>query len=196
MITIGDNIPSMACLEANAHGLARYAMLSQEAGIVPIVEPEVLMDGSHSIVRCYEVTELAQRMTFQQLKAQGVVLEGMVLKPSMVISGADAGQRADVETVARETVRCLLNTVPAAVPGIAFLSGGQSDTEASAHLSAMHNLGIDLPWNLTFSYGRALQQSAMSAWSGDAANVVAAQAVLLERARCNGKAALGEYTPA
>lgn len=194
VITIGENIPTMACLEANAHGLARYAKLSQEAGIVPIVEPEVLMDGSHSIERCYEVTELAQRMTFQQLHTQGVLMEGMVLKPSMVISGADAANRADVETVAQQTVRCLMHTVPAAVPGIAFLSGGQSDTEASSHLSAMHNLGINLPWNLTFSYGRALQQSAMSTWNGDEANVAAAQAVLLERARCNGKAALGEYS--
>lgn len=194
VITIGDTIPSMACLEANAHGLARYAMLSQEAGIVPIVEPEVLMDGSHSIERCYEVTELAQRMTFQQLKSQGVLLEGMVLKPNMVLSGVDATQRADVETVARETVRCLLNTVPAAVPGIAFLSGGQSDTEASAHLSAMHNLDVNLPWSLTFSYGRALQQSAMSTWGGDANNVATAQAVLLERAQSNGQAALGQYT--
>ena len=157
-------------------------------------KPEVLMDGSHSIERCYEVTELAQRMTFQQLHTQGVLMEGMVLKPSMVISGADASNRADVETVAQQTVRCLMHTVPAAVPGIAFLSGGQSDTEASSHLSAMHNLGINLPWNLTFSYGRALQQSAMSTWNGDEANVAAAQAVLLERARCNGKAALGEYS--
>ena len=194
VITIGDGIPSWACIEANAHGLARYAALSQEAGIVPIVEPEVLMDGNHSIERSYEVTELAQRITFQHLKNQGVLMEGMVLKPSMVISGADASNRADVETVARETVRCLMNTVPANVPGIAFLSGGQTDEEASAHLNAMHNLGIDLPWNLTFSYGRALQQASMTTWNGSADNVEAAQAVLLQRARCNGKAALGDYS--
>ena len=195
VITIGEHIPSWACIEANAHALARYAALSQEAGIVPIVEPEVLMDGDHSIERCYEVTELAQRITFQHLKNQGVLLEGMVLKPSMVISGADAQNRADVETVARETVRCLMNTVPSAVPGIAFLSGGQTDEEASGHLNAMHNLGIDLPWGLTFSYGRALQQASMQTWNGDSANVAAAQKVLLQRAMCNGKAALGDYTP-
>ncbi len=195
VITIGDRIPSWACIEANAHALARYAALSQEASIVPIVEPEVLMDGNHSIERCYEVTELAQRITFQHLKNQGVLMEGMVLKPSMVISGSEASNRANVETVARETVRCLMNTVPSAVPGIAFLSGGQSDEEASAHLNAMHKLGIDLPWSVTFSYGRALQAAAMQAWNGDSANVAAAQKVLLQRARCNGKAALGDYTP-
>ena len=195
VITIGDRIPSWACIEANAHALARYAALSQEAGIVPIVEPEVLMDGTHSIGRSYEVTELAQRITFQHLRNQGVLMEGMVLKPSMVISGADASNRADVETVARETVRCLLNTVPANVPGIAFLSGGQTDEEASAHLNAMHNLGIDLPWSLTFSYGRALQQAAMTAWNGKSDNVSVAQEKLLQRARCNGKAALGDYSP-
>ena len=194
VITIGDRIPSWACIEANAHALARYAALSQEAGIVPIVEPEVLMDGNHSIERSYEVTELAQRITFQHLKNQGVLMEGMVLKPSMVISGSEASNRADIETVARETVRCLMNTVPANVPGIAFLSGGQTDEEASAHLNAMHNLGIDLPWNLTFSYGRALQQAAMSTWNGSADNVKDAQTVLLQRARCNGKAALGDYS--
>ncbi|MEM8845347.1 MAG: class I fructose-bisphosphate aldolase [Pseudomonadota bacterium] len=194
VITIGEHIPSWACIEANAHGLARYAALSQEAGIVPIVEPEVLMDGSHSIERSYEVTELAQRITFQHLKNQGVIMEGMVLKPSMVISGADSNNRADIETVASETVRCLLNTVPANVPGIAFLSGGQTDEEASAHLNAMHNLGIGLPWNLTFSYGRALQQASMTTWNGQSENVAAAQAVLLQRARCNGKAALGDYS--
>ena len=194
VITIGDHIPSWACIEANAHALARYAALSQEANIVPIVEPEVLMDGNHSIERCYEVTELAQRITFQQLRNQGVALDGMILKPSMVISGANANNRADVETVARETVRCLLNTVPASVAGVSFLSGGQSDEEASAHLNAMHNLGIDLPWPLTFSYGRALQQASMKTWAGQSENVEAAQAVLLERARNNGKAAMGQYS--
>ena len=195
VITIGDDMPSWACIEANAHALARYAALSQEASIVPIVEPEVLINGSHSIERCYEVTELAQRITFQHLKSQDVIMEGMVLKPSMVISGDTNGNRADIETVARETLRCLLNTVPAAVPGIAFLSGGQSDEEAAAHLNAMHNLGIDLPWAVTFSYGRALQHAAMKTWAGKQENLAAAQKVVLQRARCNGKASLGDYTP-
>ena len=194
VITIGDGLPSWACIEANAHALARYARLSQEAGLVPIVEPEVLMDGAHSIERSYEVTELAQRITFQHLRNQGVMMQAMVLKPSMVISGAGASACANVESVARATVRCLLNTVPANVPGIAFLSGGQTDQQASAHLNAMHTLGVDLPWALTFSYGRALQQAAMTAWNGDAANAAAAQKVLLQRARCNGKAALGDYS--
>ena len=196
VITIGKDIPSWACVEANAHGLARYALLSQEAGIVPIVEPEVLMDGDHSIERCYEVTELAQRIVFQQLKNQGVLLEGMILKPSMVISGASAANRADVKTVAEQTVRCLLASVPAAVPGIAFLSGGQSDEEASAHLNAMNSLGINLPWALTFSYGRALQQTSMQTWKGADANVAAAQQAILWRAKCNGSAALGKYSDA
>ena len=196
VITIGEDIPSWACIEANAHALARYALLSQEAGIVPIVEPEVLMNGDHSIERCYEVTELAQRITFQQIKNQGVALEGMILKPSMVISGDTNKNRADVQTVAEQTVKCLMASVPAAVPGIAFLSGGQSDEEASAHLNAMNALGVDLPWALTFSYGRALQQTAMKTWKGETANVEAAQNALLWRAKCNGSAALGKYTDA
>ncbi len=196
VITIGENIPSWACIEANAHALARYALLSQEAGIVPIVEPEVLMDGDHSIERCYEVTEFAQRITFQQLKNQGVALEGMILKPSMVVSGASAANRADIQTVAEQTVKCLLASVPASVPGIAFLSGGQSDEEASAHLNAMNTMGVKLPWALTFSYGRALQQTAMKTWMGENANVERAQNALLWRAKCNGSAALGKYTDA
>jgi len=196
VITIGEKIPSWACIEANAHALARYALLSQEAGIVPIVEPEVLMDGDHSIEQCYEVTELAQRITFQQLKNQGVALEGMILKPSMVISGASSTNRADIQTVAEQTVKCLLASVPAAVPGIAFLSGGQSDEEASAHLNAMNAMGVKLPWALTFSYGRALQQTAMKTWMGENANVQKAQNALLWRAKCNGSAALGKYTEA
>ncbi len=196
VITIGDQIPSWACVEANAHALARYAHLSQEAGIVPIVEPEVLMDGDHSIERCYEVTDLTQRIVFLQLKNQGVLLEGMVLKPSMVISGALVNNRADTNAVAEQTVRCLLSNVPAAVPGIAFLSGGQSDEEASAHLNAMNSLGIQLPWALTFSYGRALQQTAMQAWNGEDAKVNKAQQALLWRAGCNGSAALGKYSDA
>ena len=196
VITIGEDIPSWACIEANAHALARYAMLSQEAGIVPIVEPEVLMNGDHSIERCYEVTELTQRITFQHLKNQGIALEGMVLKPSMVISGDTNSNRADVQTVAEQTIKCLLASVPAAVPGIAFLSGGQSDEEASAHLNAMNAMGVDLPWALTFSYGRALQQTAMKTWKGESANVEAAQNALLWRAKCNGSAALGKYSEA
>lgn len=196
VITIGDHIPSWACIEANAHALARYARLSQEAGIVPIVEPEVLMDGGHSIERCREVTELAQRIVFHQLRNQGVLLEGMVLKPSMVISGAAANNRADTKVVAEQTVHCLLNTVPANVPGIAFLSGGQTDEEASSHLNAMNSLDIQIPWALTFSYGRALQQTAMQVWGGDSANVNKAQQALLWRAKCNGLAALGKYSDA
>ncbi len=196
VITIGDGIPSRACLQANAHALARYAALCQEADIVPIVEPEVLMDGDHDLARSYEVTELTQHLVFRELYAQGVRLDGIVLKPSMVISGSDAKKRAGVEEVARETLRCLLNTVPGAVPGIAFLSGGQSDEEATAHLNAMHKLGIELPWALTFSYGRALQQGAMKVWGGKAENVAAAQKVLLRRAKCNGHAALGKYSEA
>jgi len=196
VITIGDEIPSWACIEANAHALARYALLSQEAGIVPIVEPEVLMDGDHSIERSYEVTELAQRITFQQLKSQGVALEGMILKPSMVISGASAKNRADIQTVAEQTIKCLMASVPASVPGVAFLSGGQSDEEASAHLNAMNVMGVKLPWALTFSYGRALQQTAMKTWMGETANVEKAQNALLWRAKCNGSAALGKYTEA
>jgi fructose-bisphosphate aldolase class I len=141
------------------------------------------------------VTELVQRITFQHLHNQGVAMEGMVLKPSMVISGSEAAQRADTQRVAEETLRCLLNTVPAAVTGIAFLSGGQSDAEASGHLNAMHKLGVNLPWGLTFSYGRALQQAAMTAWGGKTENVSRAQKVFLQRAMCNGKAALGAYTP-
>lgn len=196
VVTIGEHIPSWACIEANAHGLARYALLSQEAGIVPIVEPEVLMDGGHSIERCYEVTELTQRIVFQQLQNQGVLLEGMILKPSMVISGTTAKNRAGTKTIAEQTVRCLLSTVPAAVPGIAFLSGGQSDEEASSHLNAMNALGVQLPWVLTFSYGRALQQAAMKTWKGDSANIGKAQQAILWRAKCNGSAALGRYSDA
>ncbi|MBA3581562.1 MAG: fructose-bisphosphate aldolase class I [Gammaproteobacteria bacterium] len=193
VITIGANIPSTACLEANAHALARYASLCQEANIVPIVEPEVLIDGDHDIARSYEVTELAQRFLFAQLKAQNVALEGIILKPSMVISGKSAKNRADPKTVASETIRCLLNTTPAAVPGIAFLSGGQTDAEAAHHLSLMHNLGVSLPWHLTFSYGRALHQAAMDAWKGQATNVDAAQKVLYHRAKMNSLAAQGKY---
>ena len=192
VITIGDGLPSEACLEANAHGLARYAALCQEADLVPIVEPEVLMNGEHDIDRSYEVTVRALEVTFDQLARQGVWLEGIVLKPSMVISGDRCAEQADVETVAARTVECLKKTVPAAVPGIAFLSGGQSDEEASAHLNAI-NQHPDLPWAVTFSYGRALQQQAMKSWGGAEANRGTGQDAIAKRARLNGAAARGAY---
>ena len=191
---ISDTTPSAAASMANAHGLARYAALCQEANIVPIVEPEVLINGDHSIERSFEATQSAQQLVFDQLREQGVALEGIVLKPSMVTSGLDASNRAGVQEVAEKTIECLLSTVPAQVPGIAFLSGGQTDEEASAHLSAMNSLGKDLPWNVTFSYGRALQQAAMSTWNGQADNVEAARKVALHRARMNGLASLGQYS--
>ena len=192
VITIGDGLPSDACLEANAHGLARYAALCQEADLVPIVEPEVLMNGEHDIERSYDVTVRALEVTFDQLARQGVWLPGIVLKPSMVISGDRCPGRADVETVAARTVECLKKTVPAAVPGIAFLSGGQSDEEASAHLNAI-NRHPDLPWAVTFSYGRALQQQAMKSWGGAEANRGVGQDAIAKRARLNGAAARGAY---
>ena len=195
VITIGADIPSQACLVANAHALARYAALCQEADMVPIVEPEVLMDGTHDISRSYEVTHAIQKLVFEHLKEQGVALEGMVLKPNMVVSGYECSQRADVQQVAEETVRCLMSTVPAAVPGIAFLSGGQTDEEATEHLNAMNQLGKELPWKLTFSYGRALQQAAMQSWNGDGSNIDRAAKVILHRAKMNGAAAEGKYTP-
>ncbi|MDP9442152.1 MAG: fructose-bisphosphate aldolase class I [Actinomycetota bacterium] len=198
VITIGANssgasIPSRACLVANAHALARYAALCQEGGLVPIVEPEVLMDGDHSIERCFEVTEETQHEVFRQLAEQGVLFEGMVLKPSMVISGKDNSRQADVQEVAEQTLKCLRRTVPAAVPGIAFLSGGQSAEVATEHLNAMNNMGPH-PWRLTFSYGRALQDPPLNAWKGEAANVEAGQQALSHRARMNGAAATGEYS--
>lgn len=195
VITIGDDIPSRACLVANAHALARYAALCQEADLVPIVEPEVLMDGTHTIDRSYEVTHAAQQLVFEHLEEQGVVLEGMVLKPNMVVSGYECPQRADVEQVAEQTIRCLKSTVPPQVPGIAFLSGGQTDEEATEHLNAMNNRGEELPWRLTFSYGRALQQAAMQTWNGDANNIDQAAKVILHRAKMNGAATSGAYRP-
>ncbi|MDB5802725.1 MAG: Fructose-bisphosphate aldolase [Betaproteobacteria bacterium] len=197
VITIGGNIPSEACIEANAHALARYAALCQEAGIVPVVEPEVLMDGDHTLARCAEVTEQTQFAVFRELQRQGVLLEGMLLKPNMVVSGLDCPEQATVAQVAEATVRCLLRTVPAAVPGVAFLSGGQSPQSASAHLSAM-NAGFKarMPWVLTFSFARAIQQPAMEVWRGQPANVAAAQKALVQRARCNNAARRGEYSAA
>jgi fructose-bisphosphate aldolase class I len=193
VITIGENRPTLACIQANAHALARYAALCQEADIVPIVEPEVLMDGSHTIDTCYEVTEATLRCLYNEMYEQNVLLEGSILKASMVISGKDCTERADVDEVARATVECLLNTVPAAVAGVVFLSGGQGDEEATAHLNAMNRLG-DFPWPLSFSYGRALQAPALALWGEDTVNnITAAQQVLLHRAHMNGLAAIGRY---
>jgi fructose-bisphosphate aldolase class I len=195
VITIGTNLPSEYAIDVNAHALARYARLSQEAGLVPIVEPEVLMDGAHPIERCAEVTELVQHVVFEQLRRQRVELEGMLLKPNMVLSGSEAEDQAGVKEVAEATVRCLRRTVPGAVPGIVFLSGGQSDELATAHLDAMNRLG-PLPWQLSFSYGRALQAPALSAWGGRADRVAAGQAAYLHRAKLNGAARAGRYDPA
>ncbi|MDZ4729118.1 MAG: class I fructose-bisphosphate aldolase [Xanthomonadales bacterium] len=193
VITIGETIPTSSCVDANAHALARYAALCQEAGIVPVVEPEVLMDGSHSLDESFEVTEATLRSLFHQLYEQNVLLEGTILKASMVISGSEASSRAGVQDVAEATVQCLLNAVPAATAGVVFLSGGQSDEEATAHLDAMNKLGA-FPWPLTFSYGRALQAAALSVWGENiSANAAAAQKRLAHRARMNGLAAVGEY---
>jgi len=196
VITIGeDGRPSWNCIHANAHALARYAALCQEAQIVPIVEPEVLMDGpdaKHDIDRCYDVTVLTLDVVFRELRVAGVSLEGMVLKPNMVVPGQKSGTTASVEEVASKTVKALKATVPPAVPGIAFLSGGQSDEEATAHLSAM-NAMFDLPWKLTFSYGRALQAAALKAWGGKPENLKAGQAAFSHRAKMNGLAATGKW---
>jgi fructose-bisphosphate aldolase class I len=198
VITIGeDGRPSWNCIHANSHALARYAALCQEAQIVPIVEPEVLMDGpdaKHDIDRCYDVTVWTLNTVFHELSVANVRLEGIVLKPNMVVPGQKSGTTASVEEVAEKTMRALKATVPPAVPGIAFLSGGQSDEEATAHLSAM-NAMYDLPWKLTFSYGRALQAAALKAWGGKPANVKAAQAAFAHRARMNGLAATGKWNP-
>jgi fructose-bisphosphate aldolase class I len=194
VITIGEDIPTRYCIEANAHALARYAALSQEAGLVPIVEPEVLMDGDHSMQRCREVTAATLHEVFHQLFLQCVSFEGMLLKPNMVLPGKDCPQQAGVGEVAETTVRCLLDTVPAAVPGIVFLSGGQSDEVATAHLNAMNEMGGH-PWELSFSYGRALQAPALKAWKGEAANFSAGQEAFAHRAKCNGAARFGKYSP-
>ncbi|MES1149170.1 MAG: class I fructose-bisphosphate aldolase [Bradyrhizobium guangdongense] len=192
VIDIGSGIPSMTAISVNAHALARYAALCQAAQIVPIVEPEVLMDGDHDIDRCYEVTQRVLNKTFQELRVQRVALEGMVLKPNMAVSGKKCTKQASVAEVAEKTVRLLKACVPAAVPGIAFLSGGQSDVEATAHLDAMNRLG-PLPWGLTFSYGRALQAAPQKAWSGKAENVAAGQRAFAHRARMNGLASQGKW---
>jgi len=219
VIAVGDGIPSRGCIEANAHALARYAALCQEAGVVPVVEPEVLMDGEHTLERCREVTEQVLRVVFNQLYTQRVMLEGMILKPNMVLPGLTCAQHEDVEEVAigeqqyqvrltcrqqedvnevaDATVRCLLQAVPAAVPGIAFLSGGQPNELASARLNAMNvRFASRLPWALAFSFARAIQQPALEIWQGQQANVSSAQKALCHRARCNRAARRGEYTPA
>ena len=194
VIDIGASIPTSYAIEANAAALARYAALCQENGIVPIVEPEVLMDGGHTLERCDEVTNTVLATVFRQLIAAGVLLEGIVLKPNMVISGKKAPQRAGPEVVAETTLRTLRRHVPPAVPGIAFLSGGQSPQEATLHLALMNRIGAPLPWALTFSYGRALQDTALKAWGGASANVAAAQREFGKRAKLNGLAAAGRYT--
>jgi fructose-bisphosphate aldolase class I len=194
VIDIGPNIPTHACINANAHALARYAALCQEEDIVPIVEPEVLMDGSHDADQCYHVTEWVLKTVFQELYYARVQLEGMVLKPNMVVSGKKAARHAGVEEVARKTLRVLKNCVPSAVPGIAFLSGGQSDEEATAHLDAINKIG-GAPWKLTFSYGRALQAAPQKAWAGRRENVMAAQRSFAHRAKMNGLATRGQWKP-
>ena len=197
VITVGDGIPSRASIEANAQALARYAALCQEAGLVPVVEPEVLMEGEHTLERCGEVTEDVLRTVFSQLYIQGVTLEGMILKPNMVLPGSTCPRQEAVDVVADATVRGLLRAVPAAVPGIAFLSGGQSCELASARLNAMNvRFKSRLPWALAFSFARAIQQPALEIWQGKQANVLAAQHALNHRARCNRAARRGEYNAA
>jgi fructose-bisphosphate aldolase class I len=197
VITIGDGIPSWGSIEANAHALARYAALCQEAGLVPVVEPEVLMDGEHSLEQCYKVTDELLRTVFSQLFAQRVALEGMILKPNMVLSGLACTRQETVDEVADATVSCFLRAVPAAVPAIAFLSGGQSPELASARLNAMNlRFKSRLPWAVAFSFSRAIQQPALEIWKGQEANVLAAQQALYHRARCNQAARRGEYDAA
>jgi fructose-bisphosphate aldolase, class I len=197
VITIGKTIPSRGCIEANAQSLARYAALCQEAGLVPVVEPEVLMDGGHTLERCREVTEEVLHSVFHQLYLQRVMLEGMILKPNMILPGLTCAKQETVDEVADATIQCLLRAVPAAVPGIAFLSGGQSAELASARLNAMNvRFKSRLPWALAFSFARAIQQPAMEIWKGQTANASAAQKALYQRARCNRAARRGEYSAA
>ena len=193
VITIGENIPTRTCIEANAEALARYAALCQEGDLVPIVEPEVLMDGAHTIERHFGVTQQTLESVFHALYEHRVVLEAMLLKPNMVLSGKDCSQQASVQEVAEATVRCMKRVVPAAVPGLVFLSGGQSDVEATEHLNVMNRLD-QAPWQLSFSYGRALQAPVLKAWKGDPANVADAQRAFHHRALCNSKARFGKYT--
>ena len=193
VITIGEGIPTRPCIEANAHALARYAALCQEAGLVPIVEPEVLMDGEHPITRCEEATEATLRRVFDQLQEHRVRLEGMLLKPNMILAGKQCPKQAAVAEVAETTVRCLRRVVPAAVGGVAFLSGGQSPERATEHLNAMNALGPH-PWALGFSYARALQEPTLKAWKGENGNIPAAQRIFVHRARCNSAARFGKYS--
>lgn len=193
VIDIADGIPTWTCVKTNAHALARYAALCQEANIVPIVEPEVLMDGDHDIQRCADVTEWVLKAVFEELYEQRVVLEGTILKPNMIVPGKKSAKQVSVEEVAERTIMVLERCVPVAVPGIAFLSGGQSDEQATAHLDAMNRIG-GFPWNMTFSYGRALQAAPQKAWSGKKENVPAAQKAFAHRARMNGLASLGEWS--
>jgi fructose-bisphosphate aldolase class I len=195
VIDIDEGIPSRYAIHTNAHALARYAKICQEGGLCPIVEPEVIMDGAHDIGRCQEVTEEVLEVVYRELHLQEVYLEGTILKPNMIISGKKCATQASAEDVAQKTVETLLRCVPAAVPGIMFLSGGQSEEDATTHLDLM-NAGSDLPWKLSFSYGRALQQSALSAWKGDSANIAAGQQAFLERARANSQACAGTYSRA
>ena len=193
VITIGEDMPSSTCIDANTHALARYAALCQEAGIVPMIEPEVLMDGNHSIETCHEVTEDVLRSLFLALYEHNVILEGTILKTSMVLSGKDCPEQGDTETVAKSTILCLKSAAPAALPGIVFLSGGQSDANATANLNAMNRLGPH-PWPLSFSYARAMQQAALKVWAQDmTGNIQAAQKIVVERARDNGLAAMGHW---
>ncbi|MEX1185230.1 MAG: class I fructose-bisphosphate aldolase [Gemmatimonadaceae bacterium] len=195
VIAIGDGIPSTYCLDANAHALARYAALCQEAGLVPIVEPEVLMDGAHSLERGFEVTEETLDRVFIALRAHRVILEQILLKPNMVLPGASSTQQSSIREVADATVRCLRRAVPAAVPGVVFLSGGQEPLAATAHLNAMNAMPVAHPWPLSFSFARALQSPAMEAWRGELSNVPAGQRAFSHRARCNAAARMGLYTP-
>ena len=194
VITIGEDIPTDDCIRGNASALAKYAKACQDAELVPIVEPEVLMDGDHTIETCYEVSEKTFKTVFEELENEGVHLPGILLKPNMVISGKDCSVQGDMNTVAEMTVKCLTASVPEDVPGIVFLSGGQSETEATEHLNAMNTRG-DFPWALSFSYGRALQQSALHAWGGDNANLETTYATFYHRAEMNSKACHGEYSP-
>lgn len=196
VIAIGDGIPSPTCIEANAHALARYAALCQEGGLVPIVEPEVLIDGDHSIDRCYSVTDETLQVVFDQLRLNKVALDQMILKPSMAISGLACPIQASVEQVAEMTIQCLRNNVPATVPGIAFLSGGQTNEQSTAHLNVMNvKYGAICPWRITFSYARAIQQPALERWRGNDAHIPAAQQLLYHRAKLNSAASSGQYTP-
>ena len=197
VITIGEGIPSQYCIDANAHALARFAALSQEAGLVPIVEPETLMDGDHSIERCHEITLNALHSTYDQLARQRVDLTGTLLKPNMVVSGKDASERADAHEVARRTLDALMREVPAAVPGIVFMSGGQSDEEATENLNAINRAAeyINTPWELSFSFGRGLQAAPLKAWGGSASNIEAAQQEYHRRAMLTSAARQGKYTP-